>query len=669
MACRYFLDGKEYDATGLRAALKALPPERMAKYVPRAAQALAAKRSAPEQFLKQVFREIPDVTDAQATDLLKIMQERPQDLGDALIAAMKPKTFDKFLEAWKAGLVSAPGTQVANVLGNIGEQLVRLGETATAPLVDRLIGGPATRLHGEARMEFGGAMRGVAKSLGRLSTDLSDIVRLAPERVDLAALEHSPKIGGKVGRGVRVPFRLLSAFDEFFKGIGGEAELHKLAFREAGGDLVKARELIANPTPEMLEAIKASKQARTFQEPNKLADAIVNLRSGHKWIHLVAPFVKTPSNIARAAWQRTPAGFYDGYKALHAYREALGKGGDVKEVARLKGEAVDKLARPLFGTAIMASFYAVAKAGGMTGSGPADPKDRYALQGGGWQPYSFVIPVAGGKHLYVPYSRFEPVSSLLGLVADANEAGDEKKAGDFLEKSLSSLVQNFTSKTYLQGIADAAAAVNDPQRSMSSVVSSFGGSVVPNVVSKVAQAIDPTIRETKGSSTGIIGIPERVARTIASRIPGASLALEAKKGAAGEDVQRPGNAVTRLLSPIQPSIEKDDADVRKALVDLDAVPPVPNREITVKGSKIRLNEEEYATLTKAANQAYSRTKAILRNPQFAKMGDEEQRNYIKDIFNRYERDARKRLYAIPSFRMRAVEARRAVLAQMKQRSA
>src|SRR6185503_17253654 len=164
----------------------------------------------------------------------------------------------------------------------------------------------------------------------------------------------------------------LSAFDGFMKSVGGEAELHKLAYRKSGGDLAKASRFAERPTADMLSRVEKSKLERTFQNPNAMAQSIIQLRNKNKLLQLVMPFVNTPSNIALLSWKRSPAGFYDGYKALKAYREAVSK--NAPNVAELKDAAVDALARPLVGTAILASFAAVAKSGNMTGSGPTDPK-------------------------------------------------------------------------------------------------------------------------------------------------------------------------------------------------------------------------------------------------------------------------------------------------------
>jgi hypothetical protein len=672
MACRYFFEGQEYNATQLRDKLKKLPPERLMKYVPAAAAAVKNPPvSTPDRFLKNVFREIEGITDEQAAGLTKIMQERPQDLGDALIEAMNPKKFDKFLEYWKAGLVSAPGTQVANVLGNAGEQIMRLGETATQAVVDRMLGGTRQRVSGEARFELAGGMKGAGKALGRLGRDIVDIAKLSPEKIDMDKLDFGPKIGGKTGRAVRIPFRLLTAFDDFFKSVGGEAELHKLAFREAGGDAAKAAAIIANPSKAMLAKVQVSRLERSFQDPNELANSIMRFRSQHKWAHIIMPFVQTPANIASVAWQRSPGGFYEGYKALQKWKQATAKGVTGDELDALRSDAVDKLARPLFGTLLLATFYANAKAGGMTGSGPTDQREKSLLQDTGWQPYSFVIPVDGGRKLYVPFARLEPASTILGIAADLAEAKDAKSGEELANKGIGSITENFLKKSYLRGLGEASQAAADPSSYMGKYVSNLAGSLVPNVVAKSAQAIDPAIRDTRPESSGITGIPERIAKTWASRIPGASLSLAERKGGTGEAIERQGNAATRFLFPQQITATKAGRELESELVSIGYVPSQPKREITLPASgntpsvKVRLSDEEYAYLQDAHQKAseYIR-KNLLKDPKFKRLpgtleegGRRSRESEIRRIYDRFSDNARARLKAIPSFRAKVQKAR------------
>jgi GGDEF domain-containing protein len=624
----------------------------------------AAGRSTPEQFLRNVFRQIPDVSTEQATELARILREDPKALGDQLIAAMKPGKWRKALEWWKAGLVSAPGTQVANILGNIGEQVARLAETSMGAVVDRFIGGERQRASGEAGFELGGALKGASNSLGALRADLLDVIKLAPEKIDLAHLDRQPAIGGKFGRAVRVPFRLLSAFDDFFKGMGGQAELHKLAWREAKGNKERALKIIENPPSDMLKKVEASRKSRTFQDPNAMAQAALRLRADHPWLSAIIPFVQTPSNIARVTWERSPGGFYEGGKAWLKWKDAVREGKPAEEVSRLRGEAVDKLARPLVGTAMLAAFYGAARSGMMTGSGPTDPDERNALRDSGWQPYSFVTTDDKGARTYIPFNRFEPVSSILGIAADMAEIKDEKKLGDMGSKFISSVGQNFVSKTYLQGLADAAGAWNDPSGKLSGYLANLAGSVVPNIASKAAQAIDPVVRDTKPESAGLMGLPEKFINTVQSRIPGASKYLPAKESATGEDAERPGNAVSRFLSPVQVSSDKPDADVEREMVRVGAVPNAPPRTVKVQVGgqtvQMKLTDEEYDALLTARKKAVDYLGRVIKSPTYARRpdskadGNDSKADLIEKYIRDFQHNALLRAKASATRRARAV---------------
>lgn len=640
------------------------------------ARIMNAGANVPQAFLKRVFREIEGVSDKQAAELLRVFTEDPGSLPDVLRATIKPTLLDKFLEFWKAGLVSAPGTQLANVAGNAIEQTAWLGETLTAAAIDKMVPGERARGAGEARAELAGAGTQLREATRRFWDEAKSAFTLGPEQFDLTKGRLEGQIGaiaGKKGRAVRIPFRMLQAADSWFAQVASGAELGKRAYRRAAqelgasaaGDAIERRagEIRANPSKALLDEVQKASLARTFHdEPGTLAKSILSARRQNRLLNLVVPFVNTPASIARRTIQRSPIGFLlnDSRKAYGDFLRAQGefKGGKIGRDAYLdaKGAAIDALARPALGTAILGSFAALAQSGGMTGSGPTDPKERNLLRETGWQPYSFVVNV-GGKKNYIPFNRFEPVSSTLGFAADMVEARDSKKAGDFLDKTIGSITQNLTSKTYLQGLADAGALIANPAQAASQYVSGLAGSLVPNIVAKAEQAYDPTLRDVSPSTAGIAGAPEKLAKTVAARVPGLAEMLPAKKSSTGEDIERPGNALTRFALPVQPSQEKEGTEVESLLVNLGYAPSQPTKDFTIPGSngkKLHLEPEEYSLMQQANKRAadYIRQNFV-GNRRFSALDPEEQKKAVERVYDQARDSQRRQLYAQPSFRSRA----------------
>jgi PHD/YefM family antitoxin component YafN of YafNO toxin-antitoxin module len=181
---------------------------------------------------------------------------------------------------------------------------------------------------------------------------------------------------------------------------------------------------------------------------------------------------------------------------------------------------------------------------------------------------------------------------------------------------------------------------------------------VPNIVSKAAQAIDPNVRETRPSTSGITSLPERIGKTIESRIPFASKNLAARRSGTGEPIARQGNAATRFASPVQPSTENEGAPFQELLVDLDAVPGAPRKEITLKtrrGKKavVRLTDAEYAALQAEDEETTKRLRRATRAAGFMGMDEESQRNYVRGEYEKGRTRARARLLASSALRTRA----------------
>ena len=87
----------------------------------------------------------------------------------------------------------------------------------------------------------------------------------------------------------------------------------------------------------------------------------------------------------------------------------------------------DKLYDAIVGTAVLSAIGAYATNGGVTGSGPTDPKERELLQEKGWQRYSMLVPMPNGKPLYLPNRLFTPFETALNAAGEMHDYGAYQK--------------------------------------------------------------------------------------------------------------------------------------------------------------------------------------------------------------------------------------------------
>lgn len=658
------------DGTGLARALAAR------------ARIMEGARQPNDLFLKKVFRELPNVSDKQASEMMQAFRENPENLQPMLHAAVGHGTLQKALELWKANMLSAFSTDIANFSGNAIEHHMQLAQTATSSFIDaalqKIYGGNRARFAGEFGAEWAGGNQAFAPALKNLGRNLMEtVVKGKRKPIDLSRrLEYQTSALDPKGLGQYTSrvFGKLEVADQFFKEWGGGAELSKLAYRKAakgGGSpeqiqkrAAEIMQQISDPAnaehADILRAVAASKDARTFQEQraDSLTESVAQFVRRHPMMQLVVPFVRTPGNIAARIIERSPLGAKKAMQAFNAFRDARGKfeAGEIsaEDFAEVRGRLADAISGPLMGTAMLAGFAGLASAGAMTGGGPTDPKDKNALRDSGWSPYSFVLTnPATGKKTYIPFNRFEPVSSLMGFAADMIEAKDAKTSGDLFDKALGSLVSNLSSKSYLQGLSESAALLSNPKQFASEYVRGQAGSLVPNIIGRAASAVDPTFRDTRPSTDGPLGILEAAGKTVVSRIPVASTLLPERRSGTGEPIERQGDPVSRFLAPAPPSAEKEGGDFNRFLVDIDAVPSAPGRDLALKGKRVRLSEEEY----KAIQDADAKVTAELRKrlPALKRADPEKARNVIRSAYDQARSSARKKVLATPEFKRRFSE--------------
>jgi hypothetical protein len=274
----------------------------------------------------------------------------------------------------------------------------------------------------------------------------------------------------------------------------------------------------------------------------------------------------------------------------------------------------------------------------------------------------------------VPYSRMEPLSSLIGMVADARELKELKDPGEKLEKGIALVQENLTNKTFLSGLESFVTAWHDPKRYLGQFLKQLQASLVPasGLSRRLVHATDPTMRKTGGpfdfTTREQTGIP--LPEAMAANIPGLSSSLPARRDPTGADITRPGSAAERLLSPFigSKALYTPSAKVLREMSRIDAVQQQPQKYITLPGGKqIVLNPKEYEIMQDSYVKAAERVARLLRNPAYrnapdtdaeARPGEKSKQDMIRKVYRDARAVARGRVYQLPEFRRRAARVQR-----------
>jgi len=466
---------------------------------------------------------------------------KAQGLPPAAIDTMVKRSWaavsmDMVKEAFVLGLLWNPKTHVANFASNLVTAAQQVYERSAARAIGDLLGTAvsgsrvvdgeaiammygwvtslkdAFRLAGRAAVygETGQAIPGskMDERIGAISS------RHIAESRGYSAVETQQFVSSTAGRAidfmgtvVRLPGNALAAGDEFFKTIGYRMELHAHSLRQAtdegytGPDLWKRMMEIVNDPPEHIRIAAADAALyATFQSKmGEIGTAISMARNAGSYnpTFAVLPFVKTPTNILRYTFERTPLAFL-----VKRWRDDIDAGGARRDLA---------LARMSTGTAIMAVAMDFAANGQITGTGPRERGRKEALMRDGWQPSSALVD---GK--YYSFNRGDPLAmpfTVMGQVAEIMRSKDlAPEDFDQLQEIMGAAIgimsTTVVDKTYFQGISQIIMAIESSEKGSQAAANWMNrqvGGFVPfsSAQGVVKQFTDPVQREVNSMWDGI----------------------------------------------------------------------------------------------------------------------------------------------------------------------
>lgn len=543
---------------------------------------MAASSREQERMIKEALQTTGG--EAVSRDMAAMLSELddPAQIGRFVKDANKATTKDQLYEIWINGLLSSPTTHMVNILSNVMVVGLTVGERKIASMIGGNI--PPGETSAQLKGVVDGARDGFRLAWNVLKTgEPTDPLQKVEAEKFRAVTSENLNIAGPAGRFadymgevIRVPGRLLTAGDEFFKSIGYRMELYSQAYRQTFNEGLRDEaaakrviEIIENPPENIKQAAVDASRYQTFtNQLGKVGKVAEQARNIIPYARVVMPFVRTPVNIISYTFERTPLAPLSG-----AFREEIAAGGARRDLA---------LGKLISGSMLMAVSADLVLSGSVTGAGPTNPKMRNIMRTTGWQPYSIKI---GDK--YYAYNRLDPVGALLGLSADVTEIigqTDEAEASQLATAAALSVAQNMASKTYMSGVTDFFdaffGASTDPEAKnykLDRYLQRMASSVVPSFVANIERNLSPEMSATYGYID-----------RIKSRLPGYSDDLPPRRNIFGEPIVLEGGIGPDIMSPIYASTAKDDP-VADEMVRQQVAVGMPRRQI----QGIELDAQQY----------------------------------------------------------------------------
>jgi hypothetical protein len=439
----------------------------------------------------------------------------PEDMRNPVLVAKIGRFFqtrnstfgDKVLEYWINSLLSAPPTWIVNTVGTganvLWTQTVEKLAAATINSVARQPGAPTFKEVRAAWRTLSPGMVRAAWGAAKLAWQTETPQLGTGDKLELPKVA----IGGKTGRVIRTPGRILRLSDEFMKRVAFEMDMAGLAYREAArvgkekgltADQVQAlaARYAAEPTVDMRRAAIGEARRQTFTAPaNAAVQAINRLKAakGVRWpATFLLPFANTPVQVLGRGLRMTPLGAVRlAYKGLSGQYKGDG------------GAAVKDVAETVAGTAL--AWLALALAGGR------DDEGRRRITGSR-------VPTSesgekGMRQLYEPpmsmriggqrysYNRFDPFAAQLATLIDLGDAvgsAKEGQVGQAAQRVMDNAKGMVRDRTFVQGLSDFLKAMETGESGTDKVLGwagNFAASWVPNIVRSTVRAFDPKVRD------------------------------------------------------------------------------------------------------------------------------------------------------------------------------
>ncbi len=438
---------------------------------------------------------------------------------------------------------------------------------------------------------------------------------------------------------MEIPDRLNAAVDQFFRTMTEDWAATRLAHEQARkvgltprspkwAETVVAKMDEIRADPAQFPQLKEMADRVTFaEEPGGLVKWLEDgKRKYPNIVGVIAPFIRTPANIASRAVDMSPLG-----PVRTAIEAGTGLGRGTKQLP-------ERVRDNVLGVAGSVWAYNLAEQGVLTGAGPDDPEKLAMLRATGWQPYSVRLenPVSG-KTEYWSYANFAPFSLMLSAGAAASEAQKYAKPGktdplSILADGAARTGKVVSNMTVLAGLGAIVKSIEDPDRYGGAWLSQTLQQLIPagSFINTIGQATDPYIRRAERDT-----FANQVGGQLLSRIPPNPITPDRTDVPVAQDPL--GRAVPNdmtgagALNPFRPTPERPDP-VLQPFIDAKVDIGRPRENLTIAGVSVPLTVEEQRRWNELRGQEIQkRMQTLVANGSLERMRPERRQERLEEI--------------------------------------
>jgi hypothetical protein len=398
---------------------------------------------------------------------------------------------------------------------------------------------------------------------------------------------------------------------------------------------------------EMQDRAESEANFAIFTEDNAVRDLLGRMKQipvVGEALDFVIPFIGVPTNIIKRMWQYSPLGLVS-TAIKHGINALQGKNFN-------QNQFVMGMARGLTGTGLFAVGMML-KSIGMIRMGTGDEKDQKIVgvrQAKGDQYTPYILNPFTGE--YVSLSVLAPFISPITMGAAAQEMfeGDEDAGNALLNAAFAGMDQ-IIDTSYLSSVQDILYNPGDDSdvaHALKVIAGSAVSQHVPNIISQIATALDPYVRDTNDKDW----IMNTLNRGLISKLPWLRETLPEKVDITGQPTANTKQGARALLDPFTTTVAKDDPALDELLRLADSTgntsfmpsdalrgkadtltglarPLTPDEKEAYKKKYGTLVFDGGATIDKSGNAVTLQgIRSLMDSPAYASMTDAEKANAI-----------------------------------------